>query len=82
MATDAAGVVIWLVEGDTMGSAVAKLVYENGEPFAELVEPNGATSSDHPRRLPLHQENLRLIEEASAGRPAIYYHRGLLIRPA
>jgi hypothetical protein len=85
MTTEPAAVVIWLIESDstgsTTGSAVAKLVYENGQPFAELIEPNPAKPSHQPQRLPLLQENLRLIEEASAGRPAVYYHRGFLIRP-
>ena len=71
-----AAVVFWMIEGEATGVLVGRLIYQGTQPFAELVDPPPA------RKLPLIQENLRLLEEGAAGRPPIYYHRGFVIAPA
>jgi hypothetical protein len=69
-----AAVVFWMIEGEETGVLVGRLIYQGSQPFAELVDPSA-------RKLPLIQENLRLLEEGAAGRPPIYYHRGFVIAP-
>ena len=68
-----------VMQGRQMSFALGQLIYENDQPYIHLID---ATSGDLTgTRLALNQHSLKLIDEEEAGRPALYYHRDLLVDP-
>jgi hypothetical protein len=70
MADEPVGVVFRTLKGNDVEVCAGKLVFVGDVAFAET--PAGF-------RLTLNALNLELIEEASAGRPAWYLHRGFVL---
>jgi hypothetical protein len=73
-------VVLRFAQGVSDYVAVGKLIYEGGQPFAELPDAIRETLSSRPQRIRLYEENLRLIED-EPGRAPLYFHGKLLVIP-
>jgi hypothetical protein len=63
--------------GDT-ATAAGRLVYVNGEPFAE---PIPSPMPAFPGRVRLFANKLTIVNAAHAGAPAQYQHNGLVVVP-
>lgn len=58
---------------------VGLLVFEGDQPFAEAVDVGNGTPSFQPPRIKLRPDDLELMQEESAGRPAWYRYDGLVV---
>jgi hypothetical protein len=70
-----------LFKGNSLSMGVGQLIYENSQPFASLVDPSSGEPFSPPRLIKLLPANLELLEDESAGRPALYYYRSGLVEP-
>jgi hypothetical protein len=79
MAKELPGVILSLGRGTSVIAASGRLVQDDdGNPFAERIATTEAISSPLPQRIRLYQERLELRQQALAGRPAMYLHRGVV----
>jgi hypothetical protein len=61
--------------------AVARLVDENEQPFAEAIVAIPGTDFSPPRRILLSRYSLARIRPGSAGRPDLYFYEGMILPP-
>jgi len=65
--------------GGSLTFAVAKLVDENGQPFAEAMAAVPGTTFAPPRRISLSRYSLRMLREGAPRRPALYLYEGMIL---
>ena len=79
---DEALVVIPLpLEGGGVTYAVARLLEEAEQPYAEAVAAVPGTAFAPPRRIALSPYSLSRIRPGSAGRPDLYFYEGMILPP-
>lgn len=61
--------------------AVARLIEDNGEPYAEAVVPIPGTVFAPPRRIALSRYSLSRIRPGTIGRPDLYFYEGMIMPP-
>lgn len=61
--------------------AVARLVEEAGEPFAEAIVAIPGTTFAPPRRISLSRYSLARIRPGAALRPDLYLYEGMILPP-
>ncbi|MGF1456997.1 MAG: hypothetical protein ACFB6R_16650 [Alphaproteobacteria bacterium] len=82
--SDDALVVIPLPLTETGGVtyAVARLVMEGAEPFAEAIAPIPGTPFAPPKRIALSRYGLARIRPGAALRPDLYLYEGMILPPS
>lgn len=78
---DRAGVMFNLGHGQTVIPSFGILIYEEGQPLAQLVAPIPGTDYGPPLKVPLYPKHLKVYREPTAGRPALYIHEGIVVMP-
>ena len=77
---DEALVVIPLpTEENAVTYAVARLVYENEQPFAEAIVAIPGTDFSPPARILLSRYSLAKVRPGSARRPDLYIYEGMIL---
>jgi hypothetical protein len=61
--------------------ATARLIEENGRPFAEAIGAIPNTVFSPPRKISLSPHSLTRLRPGSAGRPALYLYEGMILPP-
>jgi hypothetical protein len=61
--------------------ATARLIEENGRPFAEAIAAIPNTRFAPPRKVALSPQSLTRIKPGSAGRPSLYLYEGMILPP-
>jgi hypothetical protein len=61
--------------------AVARLVSEGEEPYAEAMFAIPGTSFAPPRRIKLSRYSLAKIRSGTIGRPDLYFYEGMILPP-
>ena len=62
--------------------AVARLIYEGDEAFAEAIVAIPGTIFAPPRKISLSRYSLARIRPGSAGRPDLYFYEGMFLPPS
>jgi hypothetical protein len=61
--------------------ATARLIEENGRPFAEAIGAIPNTVFAPPRKISLSPYSLMRLRPGSAGRPSLYLYEGMILPP-
>ena len=61
--------------------ATARLIEENGRPFAEAIGAIPNTIFAPPRKISLSPHSLTRLRPGSAGRPSLYLYEGMILPP-
>ncbi len=61
--------------------AVARLIEENGKPFAEAIAPIPGTTFMPPHKISLSRYSLSRIRPGTVGRPDLYFYEGMILPP-
>jgi hypothetical protein len=61
--------------------AVARLVLEGEQPFAEAIAAIPGTVFAPPRRIALSRHGLARLRPGTAGRPDLYFYEGMILPP-
>ncbi|HEY8948066.1 MAG TPA: hypothetical protein VIM56_04195 [Rhizomicrobium sp.] len=61
--------------------ATARLIEENGRPFAEAIAAIPNTRFAPPKKVSLSPQSLTRIKAGSAGRPSLYLYEGMILPP-
>ena len=80
---DEALVVIPLpTEQSAVTYAVARLVWEGEQPFAEAISAVPGTTFSPPRRISLSRYSLARVRPGAALRPDLYLYEGMILPPS
>ena len=61
--------------------ATARLIEENGRPFAEAIAAIPNTRFAPPKKVSLSPHSLTRIRPGSPGRPSLYFYEGMILPP-
>jgi len=61
--------------------ATARLIEENGRPFAEAIAATPNTVFSPPRKISLSPHSLTRLRQGSPGRPTLYLYEGMILPP-
>jgi hypothetical protein len=61
--------------------ATARLIEENGRPFAEAIGAIPDTVFAPPRKISLSPHSLTRLRAGAPGRPALYLYEGMILQP-
>jgi hypothetical protein len=61
--------------------AMARLIEENGRPFAEAIAATPNTMFSPPRKISLSPHSFTRMRQGSRGRPALYLYEGMILPP-
>jgi len=61
--------------------ATARLIEENGQPFAEAIGTIPNTRFAPPKKVSLSPHSLTRIKPGSTGRPSLYLYEGMILPP-
>ena len=79
MSDEALVVVPLPTEANAVTYAVARLVEQDGEPFAEAIVAIPGTTFAPPRRIALSRYGLARIRPGAALRPDLYMYEGMIL---
>ena len=82
MADEALVVIPLPLDGGGVTYAVARLVEEGEQPFAEAIVAIPGTQFAPPRRISLSRYGLARMRSGTPGRPDLYFYEGMILPPA